>query len=196
MLDWYTTLSLAEQIFAGLAIGFGSILTLLLLASIAGADADFDIDVDTEIDGGSFTIKGILAFLTFLGLGGLTMLSFGSPVWLAAVVGLLTGYAMMSVVALLLLRLRKLDADGSRRSEELLNQIGDVYLTIPASGQGIGRIQVKQGSRLVEVEAITKGKLISSGERARVVDVLSPGRVLVEAIVRVGERDRSGGYVK
>ncbi len=194
MIDWYTSLPIAQQVFAGLALGFGAILTLLMFGSLAGADTD--ADVDTEFDSGGISIKGVLAFISFFGLGGWIMLRAGSPTWLAVVVGSGTGYAMMSLMALMLARLRRLDTDGGRRAENLLHQVGEVYLTVPASGQGVGRIQVRQGSRLVEVEAVTKGALIATGNRARVVEVLSPGRVLVEAIVRVGERSRPGGFVQ
>lgn len=194
MLDWYFILPLAQQVFAGLAMGFGAILLLLLLSSLAGGDADAEVDLD--VGGGAFTLKGILAFLTFFGLGGLIVLRSGMPVWLATLVGLGVGYAMMSTIALLLARLRGLDTDGGRRREQLVGQEGEVYLRVPASGQGAGRIQVRQGARLVEVEALTKGPTIPSGARARIVEVLGEGSVLVEAIVRVGERQRSHGYVE
>jgi len=194
MIDWYSTLPPAQQVFAGMAIGFGAILTLLLLASLAGGDTD--ADVDTELDGGSISVKGVLAFLAFFGLGGWIMLRAGSPLWLSSLVGAASGYAMMSAMAAMLIRLRKLDHDGNRRAAALLDQIGEVYLTVPASGQGSGRIQVRQGSRLVEVEAVTKGAAIPTGQRARIVEVVNAGRVIVEGIVRVGERARPGGYVQ
>lgn len=185
MLSWYGTLPVSQQIFSGMAMGFGGILALMLIASLAGGDADVDADIDVGGGAGAFSAKGILAFLTFFGLGGWVMLRAGSPVWLASVVGLGAGYAVMSVLAVLLARLRGLDADGGRRGDLMLRQEGDVYLTVPSSGRGVGRVQVRQGARLVEVEAVTKGPSIPSGSRARVVEVLGPGRVRVEAVRRI-----------
>jgi len=194
MLDWYLLLPFSEQIFAGIALGFGSILFLLLLLSIFGGD--IEPDTDFGADDGALTLKGILAFLTFFGFGAWALTRAGSPQWLAVLVGLGAGYAMMSTVALLLARLRRLDSDGGRRQEQLIGQEADVYLRIPPSGQGSGRIQVRQGTRLVEIEAFTKGPSIASGEQARVIEILEEGSVLVEAITRVGERLRTHGYVE
>ena len=190
MVDWFTALPFAEQLFAGMALGFGSLLTVLMLASVVGGDVDADADFGPDVDAGAFSLKGILAFLTFLGFGAWIMVRAGSPIWLSAVVGVGTGYAMMSVLAYVLSRLLGLDADGGRRAENLLAQEGEVYLAIPAAAGGVGRLQVRQGGRLVEVEAETAGEAIASGRRARVVEVLSPGRVRVEALdgLAAGER--------
>ena len=180
MFDWYTALPLAEQLFAGVALGCGALLTVLMLASVVGGDVDVDADVD--IDAGAFSLKGILAFLAFFGFGAWIMLRAGSPVWLSAAVGVGTGYAMMSVLAYVLSRLLGLDADGGRRAGNLLAQEGEVYLAIPAAGEGVGRLQVRQGGRLVEVKAEATDEPIASGRRARVVEVLAPGRVRVEPL--------------
>ena len=187
-------LPMAERLFAGLALGAGGLLVVLLLASLIGTDADVEAEVD--VDGGILTLKGILAFVSFFGFGAWAITSFGGPRWLAILTGIGTGYAMMSTVALLIARLRRLDTDGGRQSEQLLNQLAEVYLRIPASGQGSGRVQVKQGNRLVEIEAYTKGPSLASGDQARVVQVRDDGSVLVEAINRVGVKQRTHGYVE
>ena len=182
MFDWFSALPLAEQIFAAMALGFGSVLTVIMLLSLVGGDIDAEVDLDAEVDG-AFSIKGILAFLTFLGFGAWIMLRAGSPVWLSTLVGIGTGYAMMSVLAYLITYLLRFDADGGRRAAALLAQEGEVYLSVPAGGAGVGRMQVRQGARLVEVEAVTDADaVIPSGSRARVVEVLGPGKVRVEAV--------------
>lgn len=186
MLDWYTALPLAEQVFAAVALGFGTLLTLLMVGSVVGGDVDADID--TDLDGGSLSVKGILAFLTFFGFGAWIMLRADFPLWLSALVGLGVGYAMMSVLAYLLTRLLGFDADGGRRAEALLGQEGEVYLAVPGEHAGAGRLQVRQGSRLVEVQAVTAGEPLASGARARVVEVLGPGRVRVEPLAEQPSR--------
>ena len=182
MIDWFTDLALSEQIFSAMAIGFGGLLTVIMLFSVLGADIDIDAEADIDIGDGAFSVKGVLAFLAFFGLGAWIMARAGSPVWLSIVVGLIAGYAVMSLLTLMLAKLRGLDSSGNRIAQRLLLQEGEVYLTIPPSGQGAGRMQVRQGSRLVEVEALTLGASIPSGSRAKVVEVLGPARVLVEPI--------------
>lgn len=182
MIDWWQGLTAAEQVFAGMGLGFGAILFGLLGLSIVGADLDADVDGDFDGDidaSGAFSVKGVLSFLTFFGAGGFLALTYGFPLWGAGVTALIFGYAVMSTLVWMLAKLRGLDADHNRRDEALLGQEGRVYLKIPAGGAGVGRVEVLQGGRLVEVEAETRGTAIATGAAVQVLDVLSPGRVLV-----------------
>ena len=180
MVEWWQALTLAQQVFAGMALGFGSVLFGLLGLSLIGADFDADAEIDVDVDAsGLFSLKGILSFLAFFGAGGYLALSYGFPLWGAGVVALGFGYAVMSTVVWMLAKLRGLDADYNRKAEALLGEEGSVYLAIPAGGGGVGRIEVRQGGRLVELEAETSGEAIATGARIQVIDVLSSGRVLV-----------------
>ena len=184
MIEWWQALSTAQQVFAGMGLGFGGVLFTLLLVSIVGADLDADLDGDVDLDAdasGLFSVKGILSFLAFFGAGGYVALDYGAPLWLAVLVALGAGYAVMSTVIYLLARLRGLDADHNRKASALLGQEGRVYLTIPGGKAGAGRVEVRQGGRLVEIEAETAGEAIATGADVEVLDVLGPGRVLVRA---------------
>ena len=123
-----------------------------------------------------------MTLLSFFGFGGWIALRFGAPVWLALLVGSLVGYACMSVVVYLIWRLRSLDADGTRRRQSLLGQRGEVYLQIPASGEGVGRLQILHEGRLVEVEAASEEGVLQRGAQVEVVDLLEDNRVLVRAV--------------
>jgi hypothetical protein len=184
MMNWWETLPLIEQIFAGMALGFGSLLFILLIVSLLGGEADLDFDTDIDMDGGdgqgTLSVKTILSFLTFSGFGGWGALSLGAPVWLVVVVALGVGYTCMSLLALLLVYLMRLGHDGGRDVQAVLQQRGEVYLLIPEKRQGNGLIHVRMGSRLVELEAVTNGPSIESGKLARVVQILGENRVLVE----------------
>jgi len=184
MITWWEALPLTEQIFSGMAIGFGGMLALLLVASLLGGEADLDFETDIDIDGGggqgSFSVKTVLSFLTFFGFGGWTAYIFGAPMWLVIIVALVVGYACMSLLALLLVYLMRLGHDGGRDVQSVLQQRGEVYLLIPANRQGNGLLHVRMGPRLVELEAVTNGAEIPSGRLARVVQILGENRVLVE----------------
>lgn len=184
MFDWWTALPWAEQAASGLAIGFGGLLFLLLGASLIGGEVDLDVDTDIDLEGGSqgTSVKSILSFLTFFGFGSWAALSLGAPRWLAVVVGLGTGYACASLLALLLVYLMRLGHDGGRDVASVLQQRGEVYLAIPGQRGGSGRLHVMMGTRLVELEALTAGEAIPTGAQARVVELLPGGAVLVEAM--------------
>ena len=183
MTEWWEALTVAQQVFAGMAIGYGGLLFGLLGLSLAGAEFDADAEFDGDLDAsGLFSVKGILSFLAFFGAGGYLALDYGAPVWLAGVVGVVTGYAVMSSVIYLLARLRGLDADHNRKATQLLGQEARVYLGIPGGGRGVGRIEVRQGGRIVEIEAETRGEAIATGAQVEVLDVLDDGRVLVRGL--------------
>ena len=185
MWEAWLALPVAQQVFSGMTLGFGGVLIGLLLLSLVGggvhADADFDAHTDFD-SSGFFSVKGILSFLTFFGGGAWLALRTGWPLWLALLVGLLCGYAVMSSLVYLLARLRALDASGNRRAEDLLGEEGTAYLPIPALGEGVGRIHLFQRGRLVEVEAVSSGAGIATGAAVRVVDVLGDHRVQVEPL--------------
>jgi len=184
MINWWEELPLVEQIFSGMAIGFGGMLLILLLVSLFGGEADLDFETEIDLDGGdgqgSFSVKTILSFLTFFGFGGWGALSLGAPAWLVVLIALGVGYSCMSLLALLLVYLMRLGYDGGRDVQTVLQQRGEVYLKVPSKRQGNGLIHVKMGSRLVELEAVTNGAEIESGKLARVVEILGENRVLVE----------------
>ena len=181
MIEWWQGLSAAQQVFAGMAFGFGGLLFGILGLSLIGGELDADADVDVDASG-AFSVKGILSFLAFFGAGGLIALDYGAPLWLAAVVALLTGYAVMSTLLYMITRLTGLDADHNRKATQLLGQEGKVYLTIPGGGAGVGRVEVQQGGRIVEIEAETRGEAIETGAGVEVLDVLGDGRVLVRRV--------------
>ncbi len=189
MLDVWLALPWAEQIFSGMAVGFGSLLFGMLLLSLIGSgiglDAHLHGDVGLDADAGApdaFSAKAILTFLSFFGAGGWLMLQWGFPIWSALLVGLLFGYAVMTVLLWMLTRLQGFDANYSRVSSELEGELGSVYLTIPAARGGVGRIEVTQRGRRIEVEAESLGAAIPNGAPVRIVEVLSAGRVIVERV--------------
>ena len=62
-----------------------------------------------------------------------------------------------------------------------IGQVGKVYLTIPADGQG--KIEVVIQKRLKVVEAMTKGDVnIPTGTQVKVLAVSGPGTLVVEPL--------------
>ncbi len=179
MVEWWQALSVAQQVFSGMAIGFGAILSVLLALSLVGGELDADLDVETE----SLTLKGLLTFLAFFGFGGFATVSSGGPLWLALVVGFGAGYVAVSLLTLVLAWVYGLGEEGNRPVHQALYAEGRVYLAIPAAGQGSGRISLPLGTRVVELEAVSQeAEGIPTGSAARVVEILGPGKVRVESV--------------
>lgn len=176
-----------HNVYFGCAAIGGSILvlqTLLTLFAGGGHDGDVPHDVHdlahAHADGGSdgghgdafvrfFTFKTIVAFLTFFGLAGLA----GDWAKMQRGATLLTATAAGSVALLfvgwLMHALSRLQSRGNLRLENAIGRSAQVYLVIPASGTGAGKVTVAMQGRTIELRAVTPGPEIPTGATVKVV---------------------------
>ena len=122
MKEWFTNLSVMEQIFFWLGIVSTLFLivqiVLMCLSSFGGdvdVDGDGDIDVDTDSGVSIFTVKSITAFFAVGSWSGLLTCALASDKlqWLAVIVAILAGCAGMSLVVLLMRMIVKLQCNGT-----------------------------------------------------------------------------------
>jgi hypothetical protein len=99
---------------------------------------------------------------------------------LAIAVG--SGIAAMYAVHGLMRGLKSLDTDRTMRIERAIGQAGTVYLSIPAHRTGMGKIQLTLQNRLDELEAVTAGEGLPGGAKVKVVGIVGPSTVEVEAL--------------
>jgi membrane protein implicated in regulation of membrane protease activity len=152
-----------------------------------GGDAGHDVSHDTTHHESSFirmlTFRTLVAAMTFFGLAGLAGGSAELPGELTLVVALAAGVAAMYVVHWLMRTLQRLKADGTVRIERALGRAGTVYLRIPASKSGAGKIQLNVQNRTMEYEAMTSHEPLPVGTKVVVVNVLGPDTVEVEPVL-------------
>ncbi|MBE6904445.1 MAG: NfeD-like protein [Ruminococcaceae bacterium] len=185
MLTWWNSLSLVAQIFACIAVPATLVLivqTILMLIGIGAETADGDgfslgediADADTDTDGvfshdvpdgdidpsglealRLFTVRGIISFLVVFGWVGYGMESAGVKLWITIPVALVCGFAMMSMIALLMRSVMKLRNDGNLDNRNAVGVSGKVYLTVPANRKGEGKVNVMLQGSFVERDAVT-----------------------------------------
>jgi hypothetical protein len=166
----------------------GTVLLLQFLAGLFGHGADHDTDHDhgDSDHGGNWLVsmigvRTVAAGLTFFGLGGLTAgyygLSESQSVGVAIGFGAVAFYAVATIVK----SLSKLKSDGSVRIDRTVGQSATVYLRIPAGRAGTGKVHVAVQNRTVELPAVTAGPELPTGAAVRVVAVVPPDTVEVEA---------------
>ena len=185
MMDWWNSLNMAVQIFYCIAIPSTLILiiqTILLFLGI-GDDADgmdgigdaspdvtdgdlpdgvFGEDLATEEpDFQGFeglrvlTFRGIIAFLVVFGWVGVAMGATEAPLWLTIPIALLSGFAMMLMLAILLRAVMRLKSDGNTDNRNAIGTSGRVQLTIPAYRTGEGKVHLMLQGAYVERDAVT-----------------------------------------
>ena len=164
MKEWFTNLSVMEQIFFWLGIVstlFMIVQIVLMSVSSFGGDIDIDgdgdIDVDTDSGVSIFTVKSITAFFAVGSWSGLLTCAIASEKlqWLAIIVALVAGAAGMSVMVLLLRAIVKLQCNGAFEIEKIIGQSATVYVSVPPARSGRGKITMNAQGRFMELDAVT-----------------------------------------
>lgn len=164
MTDWFKGLSALEHVYLWLGVAstvFLIIQIILLLCTSFGGDVDLDGDGDIDVDGDSgvsiFTVKSITAFFAVGSWAGLLTCTLATQrlQWLSVLVAVLSGGAAMAIVALAMRAMLKLQCNGAVQYEKLTGMRAKVYVTVPASRSGRGKITLTAQGRFMELDAIT-----------------------------------------
>ena len=193
MINWWNELLLIQQIFALIAIPSTFLIvlqTVLMLIGIGGdnaADADGDIDVDDlEIpdDGlALFTVRGVTSMLCITGWVAVALLETSLPQGVSIAIAILSGVATLIGMAYLMRAVYKLQSSGNIDVENCIGKIGEVYIPIPAAGNGSGKVNLTVQEKFSEFSAITTSDdQLKTGAFVRVVAVGPSGVLVVEPL--------------
>lgn len=193
MINWWNELLLVQQIFALIAIPSTFLIvlqTVLMLIGIGGdnaADADGDIDVDDlEVpdDGlAIFTVRGVTSMLCITGWVAVALLETSLPQGVSIAIAILCGVATLIGMAYLMRAVYRLQSSGNIDVENCIGKIGEVYIPIPSSGNGAGKVNLTVQEKFSEFSAITTGgDQLKTGSFVRVVAVGPSGVLVVEPI--------------
>ncbi len=134
-----------------------------------GHDAGVDHHTDSGQDFQWLSIQSIASFAMGFGwsaLGGLHGLHWDAT--RSAMLGGAGGAAMMYLLALVLKGMADLQTSGNIPIQSAVGQVGDVYLTVPASGAGRGQVKVNVDERQRIFNAVSGSDEIPTGTRIRV----------------------------
>ncbi len=201
--NWWDGLLVLQQVTFILACAASVLLVVQLIAMLFGLGDDADFDADTDISGADdiFNDNGIsdatglrlVSFRTvvaFIAVGGWITytMNFFLAWYYSLIIGVVAGAAAAVGVAYLLKAILKFQSDGNRRMGLAVGSVADVYLTIPPSRTGSGKINVVVQETLTECEAVTDSpQPIPTGARCVVKEVINEQLVLVEPFVASGK---------
>jgi membrane protein implicated in regulation of membrane protease activity len=117
------------------------------------------------------SFKTIVSFMTFFGLAGLAGGRAEWPAWVTLLVAILAGLSGLVVVAWLMASFMRLQTQGNLDLKNALGATGKVYLRIPGSLSGSGKVTVEVQGRSIEAKAMTSAGEIPTGTPVRVVAV-------------------------
>ena len=202
---WWESLSLTTQIFTCVAIPATLVLiiqTVMLFFGFGEADTDADVpdglDADADgvfgedapdgdvLDGTEllrlFSLRGIVAFAAVFGWVGSAMSASGVTLALTIPVAIVCGFAMMVALALLMRAIFRLRSDGSIDNRNAIGASAKVYLTVPGSRSGEGKVHLLLQGSLVERGAVTDEESpIPTGAEVVVVGVGSDTALVVKS---------------
>lgn len=196
MAEWWNTLSALQQMFLFAAVPFTVVLVIQVILTViglghdsdmdTGTDADSDADIhdgmssdsDTDIHDGHvsaagfrfFTIRGLIAFFCLFGWTGYALSGSSLGTALIIIISVAAGLVAMLLIGLMFYAMKRMQASGNLYYANAIGQEAEVYLPIPPSRSGRGKVMVEFQERLVEAEAVTDNEeKIPTGAAVRVV---------------------------
>jgi len=186
--EWWVELDNASKVFWSISIVFSILFFIQFVMSLLGLDFLGESDTDAgetetgySMDGdfALLSVRSIIAFFTFFGWTGVMLLSKGSGVFTATFFALLAGFAAMLLVAYLFYIFHKLSRNEKVDMYQVLFTTAEVYLTIPERRKGKGKVHVRIGNAYRELDAVTEGEVISTGQKVKVVEILDNNILVV-----------------
>lgn len=173
-------------IIAGLASIIFLIQTVLTFTGADAGDgvsADFDGDLaDVDSPFQLFSFRNLINFLLGFGWSGISFYGVIQNKTILVLIAFLIGASFLFAFFFIIQQLQKLAEDNTFSIKNTLHKTGQVYLTIPANKNGKGKIQVSVKGAVHELDAVTNGNTLTSGEMIRVVEILDDNLLLVEKL--------------
>ena len=172
---WY--IALPVSLFFGLQ-------TIMTFVGLSGGETDMDSDGG---DGGDmpfeiFTLRNLINFLLGFSWTGISFYDSIANKTTLIIVSVLVGLLFVTLFFFLIKQILKLSEDNSFKIENALNKTAEVYITIPESKTGKGKVQISINGAFHELDAITKSsEKIPSSSAVKVV-AIEDNLLIVEKI--------------
>ena len=182
-MEFWQTMDLAQKIYFCVGLGASVFLVLQIITLLFGIGETGETEIDLSGDGEAdatvdladgfhlFTLRGLVAFFAIGGWTGLALADISTGLSIAG--ALLSGTLALVVMAFLMRAIMQLRSSGNIDNAKAIGKIADVYLTIPAKGNGAGKINLTLEERFVEINAIQEGsEPISTGAKVKVTAIV------------------------
>ena len=212
MIDWWNSLEPAMKVLWAVTLSASLVFIIQTVMTFLGAAGDTDFDINTDMDtagpsdiadgsvdvgadvdtgetGHLGTGMNLLTFRNFInfliGFGWTAILLKDSipATGLRMLIAILVGVVLVAIVMLLFKWLTDMQQSGNINVfKSAVDCEGTVYLTIPGERAGEGKVQITINNAVREYAAVTDGPTLKTGQRIRVVEVVSANTLLVEEI--------------
>jgi membrane protein implicated in regulation of membrane protease activity len=185
MIEWFNALEPMLKVYWSIALIASFVFVIQTIVSLVGGDfddMDFDIEGDSHGVSGFFSVRNLINFLLGVGWAGVALYGTISSTAVLMLVAVAVGVIFVLMFFAMIKALLKLQKDNTFRISETLGKTADAYLAIPENKSGSGKIQISVRGSFHEIDALTEGEKIPTGEKVRVLEVLGTHLVLVEKL--------------
>ncbi len=170
---------------------FGLLSVIITIFGFSHSDSDVSTgagDFHTDVPGFDssvsvmdfFSVKNMIMFFAIFGWVGIVLAHGGFPKFLTVIVAMVFGAAAAIAFLFLFRFISRLSESGTVTSlESLVGELGNVSLSVPANRKGKGKVQILLHSALRELDAVTDGERLESGEEVRAVDTIGDDTLVV-----------------
>jgi len=131
------------------------------------------------------SFRTLVAAIAFFGVSGRAALSAGYAPSTSFILAVIVGVAAMYGMYWMMRGIASLNSSGNERIGNAVGRRATVYLRIPATRSGMGKVQLSMQNRIVEYQAFTdETEPLQSGESVEVVDVAGGDTVYVRRIAK------------
>lgn len=191
MMDLFNSLEPLQKFFWTIACCASLVFIIQTIMTFVGLGTDTDVDagpmdgsVDSMEDGalsGVFSFRNLINFLLGYGWAGALLYGTIEKGLLLQLVAIAVGLLFVLAFVFMFRQVMKLSHDGSFKMQEAVGLKADVYLRIPASRSGRGKVQVSVKGSVHEIDAMTDNtEEIATGGQVKIVKVLGDDLLLVE----------------
>lgn len=202
---WWESLTELQQLSFVIAMTATVLMILLIILMIVGmdggegfdGDVSVDLDIDGDIDGidafnsdsifsiGGLKILTIRGALAFMSIGGWMTYALSGTMadWIAVLIGIISGFIAAVLFAFAMRAIYQLESTGNLDYRTAIGKTASVYIRIPKSNDGKGKVMLNHQGRLIEIDAITKGnKDILPKHEVKIVGLENETTLVVENI--------------
>jgi membrane protein implicated in regulation of membrane protease activity len=150
-----------------------------------GTHSDADQHSDSTHVFSVISFRTLVAAIAFFGVSGRAAMSAGYESTTSFILAVIVGVAAMYGMYWLMRLIAGLNSSGNERIGNAIGRQATVYLRIPATRSGAGKVQLSMQNRIVEYQAFTdEAEPLQSGESVEVVDVAGGDTVYVRRIAK------------
>lgn len=198
--QWWTSLSVIMKVLWGITLAASLIFVIQTVMTFLGADAggDFDMDggafdgadgMDADASGADpgmnlYTFRNLINFLLGFGWTAILLQDSISSTSVLVIVATLVGLALVALVMYMFKLLSGMQQSGNIDVyKSAVGCSGQVYIPVPPSRSGEGKVQVTINNAVREYAALSDSEdTLKTGTPIKIIEVISPSTMLVEEL--------------